>query len=67
MTAPVPWSLAWNEDGELASQDRFDLLQTLVVSESEAVQPELVVAVERIGVEQLTKLSTDTLTPGLCA
>jgi hypothetical protein len=59
--------LAWNEDGELASQDRFDLLQTLVVSESEAVQPELVVAVERIGVEQLTKLSTDTLTPGLCA
>ena len=67
MTVPVPWSLAWNEDGELASQDRFDLLQTLVVSESEAVQPELVVAVERIGVEQLTKLSTDTLTPGLCA
>jgi hypothetical protein len=67
MTVPVPWSLAWNEDGELAPQDRFDLLQTLVVSESEAVQPELVVAVERIGVEQLTQLSTDTLTPGLCA
>ena len=39
MTAPVPWSLAWSEDGELAPQDRFDLLQTLVASESETVQP----------------------------
>ena len=30
MTAPVPWSLAWSDDGELAPQDRFDLLQSLV-------------------------------------
>ncbi len=65
MTAPVPWSLAWSDDGELAPQDRFDLLQSLVASESESVQPSLVVAVERLGVEQLTLLSTDLFTEGL--
>jgi hypothetical protein len=65
MTAPVPWSLAWSDDGELAPQDRFDLLQSLVASESESVQPSLVVAVERLGVEQLTLLSTDLSTEGL--
>ena len=65
MTAPVPWSLAWSEDGELAPQDRFDLLQSLVASESESVQPSLVVAVERLGVEQLTLLSTELSTEGL--
>ena len=58
MTAPVPWSLAWSDNGELAPQDRFDLLQSLVASESESAQPSLVVAVERLGLEQLTLLST---------
>ena len=65
MTAPVPWSLAWSEDGELAPQDRFDLLQSLVASESESVQPSLVVAVERLSVQQLTLLSCELSTGGL--
>jgi len=65
MTAPVPWSLAWSDNGELAAQDRFDLLQTLVASESETAQSSLVVAVERLGVEQLTLLSTELSTEGL--
>jgi hypothetical protein len=65
MTAPVPWSLAWSDNGELAPQDRFDLLQSLVASESENVQSSLVVAVERLGVEQLTVLSTELSTEGL--
>jgi len=61
----VPWSLAWSDNGELAPQDRFDLLQSLVASESESAQPSLVVAVERLGVEQLTLLSTELSTEGL--
>ena len=65
MTAPVPWSLAWSDNGELTPQDRFDLLQSLVASESENVQSSLVVAVERLGVEQLTVLSTELSTEGL--
>ena len=65
MTAPVPWSLAWSDNGELAPQDRFDLLQSLVASECETVQPSLVVAVERLGEEQLTVLSTELSTEGL--
>ena len=65
MTAPVPWSLAWSDNGELAPQDRFDLLQSLVASESETVQSSMVVAVERLGVEQLTVLSTELSTEGL--
>ena len=65
MTAPVPWSLAWSDNGELAPQDRFDLLQSLVASESESAQPSLVVAVERLGVDQLTLLSTELSTEGL--
>lgn len=66
MTAPVPWSLAWSDNGELAPQDRFDLLQSLVTSECESVQPSLVVAVERLSVDQLTVIATEGLT-GLCA
>ncbi len=66
MTAPVPWSLAWTDDGELAPQDRFDLLQSLVASECDAVQPSLVLAVERLGTEQLSVLASEGLT-GLCA
>ena len=54
MTAPVPWSLAWTDDGELAPQDRFDLLQSLVASESDCAQLALVVAVERLGVAAAT-------------
>ena len=48
MHAPVPWSLAWREDGELAIQDRFDLLQSLVSSESASNQCSLIAAVERL-------------------
>jgi hypothetical protein len=63
---PVLWSLAWSEEGELAPQDRFDLLQTLVGTESLEVQADLVAAVERLGVTDITLLSTGEVT-GLCA
>jgi len=66
MTAPVPWSLAWCEDGELAPQDRFDLLQSLVQSESLEVAASLVVAVEQLSVTEITSLSVADVT-GLCA
>ena len=66
MTAPVPWSLAWSKSGELAPQDRFDLLQTLVAIETEEVQPALVMAVESLSVAELTALSSESVT-GLCA
>jgi hypothetical protein len=66
MTAPVPWSLAWSEDGELAPQDRFDLLQTLVCSESLERQASLVVAVERLTSVEFTSLASPDVT-GLCA
>ncbi len=66
MTAPVPWSLAWSKSGELAPQDRFDLLQTLVAIETEEVQPSLVMAVESMSVAELTDLSSESVT-GLCA
>ena len=66
MTAPVPWSLAWSKSGELAPQDRFDLLQTLVAIEPEEVQPALVMAVESMSVAELTALSSESVT-GLCA
>jgi hypothetical protein len=65
MTAPVPWSLAWSDDGELAAQDQFDLLQSLVACESESVQPGLVVAVERLSLRQISVISTGTLSEGL--
>ena len=65
MTAPVPWSLAWSDDGELAAQDRFDLLQSLVACESETVQHGLVVAIERLSLEQVSVLSTECMTGGL--
>jgi len=66
MPAPVPWSLAWCEDGELAAQDRFDLLQTLVCSETSDVQAALVAAVERLTSVELTTISSPDVT-GLCA
>lgn len=66
MTAPTLWSLAWREDGELAPQDRFDLLQTLVLSESVDVQPSLVAAVERLSLVEMSVVSSGEVT-GLCA
>lgn len=66
MTAPVPWSLAWCEDGELSRQDQFDLLQALVASEALEVQHSLVMAVERLSLAELCEVSTGEVT-GLCA
>jgi hypothetical protein len=66
MTAPPPWSLAWRENGDLASQDLFDLLQALVVTESVDAQPALVAAVERLSITDISVLSTGEVT-GLCA
>lgn len=66
ITAPVPWSLAWREDGELAAQDRFDLLQSMVACESAEVQSTLIAAVERLSIADLTSLNVGTVT-SLCA
>ncbi|MFN9646418.1 MAG: hypothetical protein ACK6BG_15165 [Cyanobacteriota bacterium] len=63
---PVPWSLSWREDGELAPQDRFDLLQSLLTLETPEAQPALVFAVERLALTEITRLSTGDVT-GLCA
>ncbi len=63
---PVPWSLSWCDDGELAPQDRFDLLQTLMVVETAEAQPALVFAMERLSIAEITNLSTGEVT-GLCA
>jgi hypothetical protein len=60
--SPVPWSLSWREDGELAPQDRFDLLQTLVLNEVPDVQPTLIMAMERLSLTELTSLSTAEVT-----
>jgi len=64
--APVPWSLAWCEDGELAAQDRFDLLQALVCCESLDAQPGLIASVERLSVADISVLGSREVT-GLCA
>ena len=66
MTAPVPWSLAWCEDGELSRQDQFDLLQALVASEGVEVQHSLVLAVERLSIREISMVSTGEVT-SLCA
>lgn len=63
---PVPWSLSWREDGELAPQDLFDLLQSLVLAERAEVQPALVVAIERLSLADLTAIATADVTE-LCA
>ncbi|MCT0225665.1 hypothetical protein [Synechococcus sp. CS-1328] len=62
MACPVPWSLAWSDDGELAAQDRFDLLQSLVCVETSEVQPSLIAAVERLSVTELGVLSSVDVT-----
>jgi len=59
---PVPWSLAWCEDGELAPQDRFDLLQTLICSENLEVQSALIASVESLALADLTVVSTGSVT-----
>ncbi len=66
MTAPVPWSLAWSEDGELAPQDRFDLLQSLVQTEGLEVQCSLIAAVESLVVAEVSTMSVSDVT-GLCS
>jgi hypothetical protein len=66
MTAPVPWSLAWSEDGELAPQDRFDLLQSLVQTEALEVQTSLIAAVESLSLTEITSVSISEVTR-LCA
>jgi hypothetical protein len=63
---PVPWSLAWREDGELAPQDRFDLLQGLILGETHEVQAALIASVERLASADLTVVSSHDVT-GLCA
>jgi len=62
MAYPVPWSLAWSDDGELAAQDRFDLLQTLVACESESIQPTLIALIESMPLHQVAVLSTSDVT-----
>jgi hypothetical protein len=62
MTSPVPWSLAWREDGELAPQDRFDLLQSLVSTESLEVQTALISAVERLTMAELSLVALEDVT-----
>ncbi len=66
MVAPVPWSLDWCEDGELAPQDRFDLLQTLVLCETSEAQLGLISAIESLSFRQVSVLHTDDVT-GVCA
>ncbi len=62
MACPVPWSLAWSDDGELAAQDGFDLLQSLVCVETSEVQLSLIAAVERLSVTELSVLSSVDVT-----
>lgn len=64
--APVPWSLSWREDGELGSQDLFDLLQVLVANESHEVQMILIAAVEQLSVSELQVTGSEQVTV-LCA
>ncbi|MDM7952783.1 MAG: hypothetical protein QUV07_06165 [Cyanobium sp. CZS 25K] len=64
--APVPWSLAWREDGELGSQDLFDLLQVLVANESHDVQMNLISAVEQLTVSELQMMASEEVTR-MCA
>ena len=54
MMAPSTWSLVWQPDGELGLQDKFDLLQALVVSESVDVQTSLIAAVESLSTAELS-------------
>lgn len=66
MTAPVPWSLAWSDNGDLAPQDQLDLLQCLVACESASVQHSLIMAVEQLAVEHYSLLASVDVT-SLCS
>ena len=65
-TAPVPWSLTWREDGELGTQDPFDLLQVLVANESHDVQMSLIAAVEQLTVSDRQVMACEEVTR-MCA
>ncbi|MCP9931778.1 hypothetical protein KBY82_13410 [Cyanobium sp. AMD-g] len=65
-TAPVPWSLTWREDGELGTQDLFDLLQVLVANESHEVQMSLISAVEQLSISDLQVMACEEVTR-MCA
>jgi hypothetical protein len=58
-----PWSLAWQPDGELGMQDKFDLLQALVVSESVEVQTSLIAAIESLSTSEISFSSMTSSTP----
>jgi hypothetical protein len=64
--AATPWALAWEEDGELAAQDRFDVLQALLATESDGVQVALVSAIERLPSHELSVVGCSEVS-GLCA
>jgi hypothetical protein len=66
MTAPVAWSLAWSDNGDLAPQDQLDLLQCLVACEKASVQNVLIMAVERLVVENYSLLASVDVT-SLCS
>lgn len=66
MTAPVPWSLAWSDNGDLAPQDQLDLLQCLVACENASVQHVLIMAVEQLVVENYSLLASVDVT-SLCS
>ena len=66
MTAPVPWSLAWSDNGDLAPQDQLDLLQCLVACENASVQNVLIMAVERLVVQNYSLLASVDVT-SLCS
>jgi hypothetical protein len=65
-TAPVPWSLNWRENGELHSQDLFDILQVLVANESHEVQMTLIAAVEQLTLGELQVMASEEVTR-MCA
>lgn len=60
--APSLWSLAWQPNGELGLQDKFDLLQTLVTAESVEVQTSLIAAVESLATTELSFCSLTSTT-----
>ena len=60
--APSPWSLAWQPNGELGLQDKFALLQTLVLSESVETQTSLIAAVESLSTSELSFTSITNTT-----
>jgi hypothetical protein len=60
---PSLWSLAWQPNGELGLQDKFDLLQTLVAAESVEVQTSLIAAVESLTTSELSLTSFTSTTP----